>query len=102
MLQNYVIKAKPRAGKLLPKVWLEGKRLLTNGFLPAVRYDVAPLVGSVGIELTLAENGKYKVSGKNDRPIIELTGGVLRTNGLEAGVPVLVIYTAGSIVITTD
>jgi hypothetical protein len=76
---------------------------MTNGFRPAARYEVITLINSSGTELLIAADEKYKISGKEARPIIELTGGVLRSNGLDGdNNNVLVIYMNNSIIITIE
>jgi hypothetical protein len=78
------------------RVWIEGKRLVGAGFVVAARYTLTE-VGST-LVLTLAVDGKRKVSGKGETPIIDVTGDTIRRMfaGRET---VTVDYTNGKIVI---
>ena len=75
-------------GKGTSRIWLEGKRLVEAGFEVGTRYDrvthksarVHPngswtAVGK--IHLTANPKGKFKVSGKGDKPIIDISGGAV-------------------------
>jgi hypothetical protein len=78
-------------GKGTSRIWLEGKRLVEAGFEVGTRYDRSHIVfvleegggssrrGVVlrGIQLKLEPKGKYKVSGKGDKPIIDISGGAV-------------------------
>lgn len=54
------------------RIWLEGQRLKDAGFTVGTRYD-RTLHGG-GIVIDIAAEGKFKVSGKGDKPIIDITG----------------------------
>jgi hypothetical protein len=70
-------------GKGTSRIWLEGKRLVEAGFEVGTRYDrYASLTQNV-IELTASPKGKYKVSGKGDKPIIDISGGVVTSTFAE-------------------
>ena len=58
------------------RVWIEGNRLVTAGFTVGLRYDLLELDGQ--LILTLASDGSRKVSGKGDKPIIDITGDLIR------------------------
>ena len=58
------------------RVWIEGTRLVAAGFTVGLRYDLLELDGQ--LILTLAVDGQRKVSGKGDKPIIDLTGELIR------------------------
>lgn len=71
-------------GKKVSRIWIEGPRLVEAGFVVGARYDrtvKSTLFREPSrqcIMLTLAKNGKYKVSGKGEKPIIDTTGRVVR------------------------
>jgi hypothetical protein len=58
------------------RVWLEGTRLVAAGFTVGVRYNLTEADGQ--LILTLAADGGRKVSGKGDKPIIDITGDLIR------------------------
>ena len=58
------------------RVWLEGTRLVAAGFNVGLRYDLLELDGQ--LILTLAADGSRKVSGKGIKPIIDITGDLIR------------------------
>jgi hypothetical protein len=62
-------------GKGTSRIWLEGKRLVEAGFEVGTRYD--RYADSSGIQLIANPKGKYKVSGKGDKPIIDISGGAV-------------------------
>jgi hypothetical protein len=75
-------------GKGTSRIWLEGKRLVEAGFEVGTRYDrvcrtvarmkegvISPHQGE--IDLTLNPKGKFKVSGKGEKPIIDISGGAV-------------------------
>lgn len=78
------------------RVWIEGARLVRAGFIVAARYALIEVDGT--LVLTLADAGSRKVSGKGDKPIIDITGDLIRRvfAGRET---VTVDYVAGKIVI---
>ncbi len=59
-------------GKAQSRIWLEGQRLILAGFTVGARYNRAVFPGC--IRLVLDPQGKYKVSGKGEKPIIDTTG----------------------------
>lgn len=78
------------------RVWIEGKRLVGAGFVVGARYTLVE-VGRT-LVLTLAADGKRKVSGKGDKPIIDITGDLIRR--VFVGRPTVTVdYTTGRIVI---
>ena len=54
------------------RIWIEGKRLVASGFVRGARYQ--RIVVPECITLTLDDEGTYKVSGKDEKPIIDITG----------------------------
>jgi len=78
-----------------PRIWLEGKRLVEAGYERGVRFDVVPLPLRDG-GMVLAQNedgtGKRKVSGKGDRPIIDIVGAEIVNSKLRVGDEVVITY----------
>jgi len=65
-------------GKGTSRIWLEGKRLVEAGFEVGTRYDRYTDFNPRGaIQLILNPHGKFKVSGKGDKPIIDISGGAV-------------------------
>ena len=58
------------------RVWIEGNRLVAAGFTVGVRYNLIEADGQ--LVLTRAADGQRKVSGKGDKPIIDVTGDLIR------------------------
>ena len=91
LLQTYTI----RANRGRPRIWLEGKRLVEAGYERGVRFDVVPLPLRDG-GMVLAQNedgtGKRKVSGKGDRPIIDIVGAEIVNSMLRVGDEVVITY----------
>ena len=78
------------------RVWIEGARLVRAGFIVAARYALVEVDGT--LVLTLSDTGARKVSGKGAKPIIDITGDLIRR--VFAGRDrVAVDYTNGKIVI---
>jgi len=89
--QNYIV----RQNKGRSRIWIEGRRLIEAGFVSGSRFDL--FNGSDGIELTLTEEGRRKVSGSNGRAIIDLCGAACEP--FKTGENVGIHYSHGSIVI---
>ena len=81
--------------KKVPKsrIWIEGKRLIDAGFTVGARYHRTCFQSA--IRLTLNADGPYKVSGKGDKPIIDITGKVVTDRF--RGDDVTVVYKEGVI-----
>jgi len=58
------------------RVWIEGNRLVAAGFPVGQRYNLAEIDNQ--LILTLAADGGRKVSGKGEKPIIDITGDLIR------------------------
>lgn len=93
-------------GKGTSRIWIEGKRLVEAGFEVGTRYDRS--ISSEGIELKANPNGKFKVSGKSDKPIIDISGKAVTDTFAEhisacsKKTPVVEVnYSKGEILITT-
>lgn len=73
MLNEYTRKIGRNKGR--PRLWLEGAILTECGFSYGERYNVTPYNGYLYIEK--AQDGKRKIAGKTERPIIDMLGKVL-------------------------
>ena len=60
------------------RIWLEGPRLIDAGFTHGVRYDVRETPS--GIVISAHPEGKRRVAGTPQRPIIDITGAIVRDN----------------------
>ncbi len=89
--QQYTV----RANKGRARIWIEGARLSAAGFTHHATYNVTS-ANSATI-LTLASDGKRKVSGAAARPIIDLCGKSCAP--FETGDDVSITYQQGTIVI---
>jgi hypothetical protein len=105
-------------GRPYTRIWIEGKRLLDAGFLPGEYYtldvwNVEVLrddgdVMRVKWTLNLVGDDDYltemprKVSGKGDRPVIDIAGLDVQADFGKFGSKVDVNFTAGEIVITLN
>lgn len=67
--QHYTV----RANKGRARIWLEGKRLSSAGFAVGSRFNIEVIEGA--LVLRLDASGSRKVSGKGERPIIDISGG---------------------------
>jgi len=67
--QSYTV----RANKGRARIWLEGKRLTAAGFAVGARFSPEVIEGA--LVLRLDPNGSRRVSGKGERPIIDMSGG---------------------------
>jgi len=91
--QSYIV----RANKGRARIWLEGKRLTAAGFAVGSRFNIEVIEGA--LVLRLDASGSRRVSGKGERPIIDLSG--RSCEPFTTGDPVQVDYIAEhSIVIT--
>ena len=71
-IQAYTV----RANRQKARIWIEGKRLAAAGFTRGTPYAV--ISNEKARTLTLIAHhseSKRKVAGKDERPIIDLTGG---------------------------
>ena len=60
------------------RLWLEGARLIEAGFSHATRYDVRETLS--GIVISAHADGKRRVAGTPERPVIDITGAIVRDN----------------------
>lgn len=89
--QEYTI----RENRGRPRIWLEGKRLSAAGFERGVRFDVVRLPlceGGMALVQNEEGTGKRKVSGKGDRPIIDIVGAEIVNSKLRVGDDVVITY----------
>ena len=89
--QQYTV----RANKGRARIWIEGARLTSAGFTYHATYNVMATGNIIG--LTLADDGKRKVSGAPARPIIDLCG--RSCSPFETGDDVSITYQQGTIII---
>ena len=68
VVQYYTV----RENRGKPRIWIEGKRLTDAGLLAGDRFDMIRALGQLMIHKRA--NGARKVSGKGERPIIDLSG----------------------------
>lgn len=59
------------------RIWLEGKRLAEAGFTVGTRYSRTVIGGTIRLVIDPVE-GRYKVSGKGEKPIVDITGSTVR------------------------
>ena len=66
--------------KKIPKsrLWLEGARLIEAGFAHGTRYGVRETLS--GIVISAHALGNRRVAGTPERPIIDITGAIIRDN----------------------
>jgi hypothetical protein len=90
-----------RAGER-SRIWLEGKRLAAAGFVPGLHFAKHWRAGRLSLALiseadfaALPRDMRGKVSGKGDKPIIDITGRLVSETF--AGTHVAVSYSAGRI-----
>ena len=60
-----------------PRLWLEGKLLLDNGFTHGLRYTVTRHGNEFSLDcltITLDTSGARKIAGTPQRPIIDING----------------------------
>ena len=55
-----------------PRIWLEGKELTAFGIRHGMRWNVTVAPNTIVIEVDA--NGKRKIAGTPQRPIIDMTG----------------------------
>ena len=65
----------PTHGVPYRRVWIEGKHLAAAGFKPGDRYHRTEVRN--GIIITWSAEGKLKVSGKGDKPILDISGSII-------------------------
>ena len=86
MIQEYKI----GANRGRPRIWLEGKRLTAAGIGRGDR--VRTHKADDGVNIAIDPDGRRKVSGKGDRPIIDIVGSDVKYWGFDIGDDVEVTY----------
>lgn len=71
-IEPFKTKLGTNKGVAKSRIWIEGARLIAAGFTVGQKYD--RVIFACRIVLTLNRNGAYKVCGKGDHPIIDITG----------------------------
>lgn len=79
-----------------PRLWLERKVLTEAGFAPGDKFSLTETKPGVLLISRAPLTGKRTVSGKGDRPVIDIAGTVLTQAGLAHGDTVTVDYHNGS------
>jgi len=69
--------------KQRPRLWLEGKILLAAGYAPGDHYDLE--YNSNGFSLIPDRQGARKVSGKGEKPIVDILGGAIEKADFQHG-----------------
>ncbi len=61
------------------RLWIEGKALIEAGLPHGTRWDLVPFTGlyTSGFYITANPDGARKVSGKPERPVIDISGRTL-------------------------
>jgi hypothetical protein len=90
------------------RIWIEGKRLVNAGFSVGQCYSLDTsnpkrwtLTAVIGASFNLDDPSVRAVSGKGDKPIIDITGAHVR-DAFGAGTHVRVTYAPGLITITRE
>ena len=93
--QEYTV----RANRGKPRIWLEGKRLEFAGFECGSQFGLGIefVAGKEALVLIADPFGNRKVSGKNHRPIIDLSGGSCKP--FKTGDKVKVLYSNDGIIV---
>ena len=101
-VETMVSKLGTAKGIARSRIWIEGARLVRQGFTVGRRFDVTVATnaetGRTTLYLTVEEDGARKVSGKGDKPIIDITGECVRAWFAESSA-VVVGYGSGVITI---
>lgn len=74
-LSTFTTKLGTNKGVPKSRIWIEGKRLVEAGFKVGAKYHRTLFENA--IRLDLHDDGSFKVSGKGDKPIIDITGKVV-------------------------
>jgi len=94
---TYTITRKIGSNRGKPRLWIEGRALLDTGLLKGHRWNLETT--ATGLVITLSADGKRKVSGKADRPVIDITAASLGT--LKTGdVVSILVDRKGSLTVT--
>jgi len=94
--QKYIV----RANKGKPRIWLEGKRLTAAGFTAGDQFELINARADHSLLILRKMDGNRRISGKAERPIIDLSGASCAP--FATGDAVLVTYEADTITIKGD
>lgn len=99
-MHQQLTKIGPSHGVPRRKVWIEGKRLTEQGFTVGTRYRRT----EDGNTLTLTKDpdGPLKVSGKGDKPIIDISGSIIPRVFPEPATHVTVTFQDGGITLSAN
>jgi len=86
MIQEYKI----GSNRGRPRIWLEGKRLTAMGISRGDRFRTHKV--DEGVNIAIDPDGRRKVSGKGDRPIIDIVGADVKHWGFDIGDEVEIKY----------
>ncbi len=89
----------PAHGTPHRKVWIEGKHLAAAGFKPGDRYHRTEAQN--GIIITWSREGKFKVSGKGEKPILDISGAIIPRLFPQPATHVTVEFISKLVTITT-
>lgn len=82
------------------RIWIEGRHLAAAVFKPGDRYDRSEINdGRLVLTHTADGTGQFKVSGKGDKPIIDITGAIVPRLFPLPATHVTVRFTTGRITI---
>ena len=76
---TYTTTRKIGRNKGKPRLWIEGQALLDAGFYHGTRWTLS--MGDGVMSIITDDEGKRKVSGKADRPVIDIAGSSLGALG---------------------
>ena len=68
-----IVSRKVGLNKGRPRIWLEGKILVSAGFVVGNKYSIE-CIGGPEMKLSVNKDGKKKVSGKGAKPIVDILG----------------------------
>lgn len=89
----------PNHGTPHSKIWIEGRKLSEAGFTVGSRYDRTEYCNAIVIIKQPDGKGKYRVSGKGDKPIIDISGAIVARKFPAPATHVSVSITKDNIVI---
>jgi len=89
----------PAHGTPHRKVWIEGRHLKDAGFSPGDRYDRQESGNILAILRKADGSGRYKVAGKGDKPILDISGSIIPRLFPPPSTHVQVSFSYGSIII---
>jgi len=85
-----------------PRLWIEGQTLIDAGLPHGTRWDLCGVSPEGGFTILAIETGRRKVSGKPDRPVIDIAGSSLGALGDEPSVALTYSPNSGHIVVRSN